>query len=175
MKSFFFLVCMAMPWLAGCATRAPAVEGSGIAGAVSPALGVLSAGRLAPADIPRIREAGVQAIIDLTPDAETPDFDEAAVVRAAGLAYANLPLKGPSDLTLGNVRTFDALLRGAKQPVLVHCASGNRVGAMAALRAAWVDGDSTEKAIALGRAWGLKSLEGEVRRRIEAGSSGTGQ
>ena len=53
----------------------------------------------------------MRQIIDLTPDAETPDFDEAAVVRAAGLAYANLPLSGPADLTLENVAIKEVLTR----------------------------------------------------------------
>jgi uncharacterized protein (TIGR01244 family) len=154
----------------GCATQPPAGEVPAIADAVSPGPGVVSAGRLAPADIERIRDAGIRHVIDLTPDAETPDFDEAAAARAAGLDYSNLPLSGPADLTRENVQAFDAMLRHAKRPVLVHCASGNRVGAMAALRAAWVDGKPAEEAIAIGKAWGLKGLEGEVRRRLEAGS-----
>lgn len=173
MKSFSLLMLIAALSVSGCATQAPAVELPGIADAVSPAPGILSAGRLAPEDIQRVRDAGVRQIIDLTPDAETPDFDEAAAVRAAGLAYANLALSGPADLTLENAQTFDALLRAAKRPVLVHCASGNRVGAMAALRAAWVDDHSIEEAITIGKAWGLKGLETEVRRRLEAGPIGT--
>lgn len=175
MKPLSLLILSAALSLSGCATQAPAVELPGIANAVSPAPGILSAGRLAPADIQRVRDAGVRQIIDLTPDAETPDFDESEAVRAAGLAYANLPLSGPADLTLENVQNFDALLRAAKRPVLVHCASGNRVGAMAALRAAWVDDHPTEEAIRIGKAWGLKGLEAEVRRRLEAGPTGTAQ
>lgn len=175
MKPLSFLILIAALSVSGCATQIPAVELPGIADAVSPAPGILSAGRLRPADIQRVRDAGVRQIIDLTPDGETPDFDEAAAVRAAGLAYANLPLRGPADLTLENVRTFDALLRAAKRPVLVHCASGNRVGAMAALRAAWLDNYSTEEAITVGKAWGLKGLETEVRRRLEAGPTGTAE
>ncbi|MBW3551025.1 MAG: hypothetical protein KY442_09485 [Proteobacteria bacterium] len=66
-------------------------------------------------------------LVDLTPDAETPDFDEAAAVGAAGLAYVNLPLRGPSDLTRETVLMFDALMCEAQRPMLVHCASGNRV------------------------------------------------
>src|SRR3546814_1034559 len=77
----------------------------------------------------------------------------------------------PPDLTRENVLAFDALLRDAERPVLVHCASGNRVGAMAALRAAWVEGRSAEEAIAMGRDWGLKGLEEEVRRRAEENTS----
>src|SRR3546814_6686791 len=96
---------------------------------------MIAAGWLGPADIDLWREAGIGHVIDLTPDEETPGFDEAATVRAAGLGYSNLPLAGPPDLTRENVLAFDALLRDAERPVLVHCASGNRVGAMAALRA----------------------------------------
>ena len=140
-----------------------------IANAVSPEAGVVSAGRLAPEDIARVREAGIRHVIDLRPDAETPDFDEAAAVDAAGLAYDNLPVAGAADLTPATVQAFDALLRDAGRPVLVHCASGNRVGALAALRAAWVDGVPADEAIAIGKAWGLTGLEPAVRERLDAG------
>lgn len=158
----------------GCATTAEPAPLPAIADAVSPVPGVVSAGRLQPDDIARVREAGVRHVIDLTPDVETPDFDEAAAVRAAGLAYSNLPLRGAVDLTRENVIAFDALVRTAKRPVLVHCASGNRVGAMAALRAAWVEGKPADEAIEIGKAWGLKGLEAEVQRRIESGTPQSG-
>src|SRR3546814_10189813 len=87
------------------------------------------------------------------------DLEEEAEARTAGLVYSNLPLRGAVDLTRENVLAFDALVRDAKRPVLVHCASGNRVGAMAALRAAWVDGKEIDEAIATGKAWGLRSEE----------------
>lgn len=86
MKPLSILLLLATLSVSGCATQAPAVELPGIANVVSPAPGILSAGLLATADIQRVRDAGVRQIIDLTPDAETPDFDEAAAVRAAGLA-----------------------------------------------------------------------------------------
>ena len=155
----------------GCASATHPTALPTVADAVSPAPGIVSGGRLAADDIARVRDAGIRHVIDLTPDAETPDFDEAAAVRAAGLLYSNLPLRGAVDLTRENVMTFDALVRDAERPVLVHCASGNRVGAMAALRAAWVDGKQVDEAIATGKAWGLKGLEEEVRHRIEAGAS----
>ncbi|KFN49906.1 beta-lactamase hydrolase domain-containing protein [Arenimonas composti] len=152
---------------AGCASTPEPARLPAITNAVAPEPGIVSAGRIGAADLDALRAAGIRHVIDLTPDAETPDFDEAAAVRAAGLDYANLPLSGPADLTRENVQAFDALLRAAGRPVLVHCASGNRVGAMAALRAAWVDGRTADEAIGIGRAWGLKGLEGEVRRLLE--------
>src|SRR3546814_18853237 len=98
-----------------------------VAHATSPAPGIISAGRLVPADIERLREAGIRHVIDLTPDEETPGFDEAATVRAAGLGYSNLPLAGPPDLTREHVLAFDALLRDAAPPVPVHCPRGTPV------------------------------------------------
>lgn len=160
---------------AGCASSTPPADVPAVANAVTPMPGVVSAGRLTSGDIGRVRSAGIRQVIDLTPDAETPDFDEAAAVRAAGLAYSNLPLRGAADLTRENVLAFDALLRDAKRPVLVHCASGNRVGAIAALRAAWVEGKPVDEAVAIGKAWGLKGLEAEVRSRIESGVPASGR
>lgn len=85
-----------------------------IAEAVSPVPGLASMGRPQPDDIARVREAGVRHVVDLTLDAETPDFDEAAAVRAAGLEYSNLPVRRAVDLTLENAKAFGALVRNAK-------------------------------------------------------------
>lgn len=169
------LCILASAALGACATMPPPDAPPPVAGAVSPARGVLAAGRIAPADVERLRAAGIRQVIDLTPDDETPEFDEAAAVRGSGLGYSNLALRGAADLTRDNVVAFDALMRRAPRPVLVHCASGNRVGAMAALRAAWVEGRPADEAVAIGRAWGLKGLEGEVRRRIEAEAERAGR
>ena len=138
-----------------------------VSNAVSPVEGVISAGRLTAADMEKLRSTGIQQVIDLTPDAETPDFDEASAVRAAAMGYSNLPLRGAADLTRENAAIFDEMLRNAKHPVLVHCASGNRVGAIAALRAAAIEGKSVEEAISIGKQWGLKALEPQVRERLE--------
>lgn len=127
----------------------------------------VAAGKLEPADIPKLAAAGIKEVIDLRDDSETPDFDEAAAVRAAGMRYHSLPIRGPQDLTEENVRTLDALLRSAgDSPTLVHCASSNRVGALMALRAASLQGMSNDDAVEIGRAWGLGSLEPAVRERL---------
>jgi len=135
-------------------------------GFANPVEGIRSGGRISAADLPVLDAAGVRHVIDLTPDGETPDFDEAAAVRAAGMRYDNLPISGPGDLTRENVAAFDRLIEGIDEPALVHCASGNRVGALAALRAAWMNGADDETAVGEGRRWGLRGLEGEVRERL---------
>ncbi len=140
----------------------------------TPAPNIAAAGRLQAKDIPVIAKAGVRHVIDLTVDSETPDFDEAVVVRSAGMRYENLPIRGAEDLTPDNVARFDRLITEVGTvPTLVHCSSSNRVGAMAALRAAWIQGQSVEAALEQGRRWGLKGLEPVVRERLSASAAAT--
>ncbi len=112
-------------------------------------------------------EAGVEHVINLRPLTETPDFNEAAFVTQAGMAYYNIPIGGPSDLIRSNVLLIDRLLRQiSDEKVLVHCASSNRVGALMALRAVWVEGASVEEALAIGKSWGLTRLQPLVERLL---------
>ncbi len=124
----------------------------------------VASGRLTSADVELLKRAGIVHVIDLSEDAETPDFDETSAVRAAGIQYDNLPIDGADGLNGDNVRRFDALIKKAgDEPTLIHCASSNRVGALMALRAATLQGKSTGEAIDIGKSWGLKSLEPAVR------------
>lgn len=133
----------------------------------------VASGRLQASDVPALEQAGVSQVIDLSVDSETPAFDEAAVLHAAGIEYHNLPIRGAADLSRANVERFDRLLADAgTRLTLVHCASSNRVGAMIALRTAWQQGRPIEDALAEGRRWGLKSLEPAVRERLRKGTAG---
>ncbi|KAF1705601.1 hypothetical protein CSC68_01710 [Pseudoxanthomonas suwonensis] len=170
----------ASPAASSASTAAPATPAVAdpLARFATPAEGIRSGGRISAADLPALQAAGITRVIDLTPDAETPDFDEAAAVRAAGLRYDNLPIAGPADLDRVAVQAFDALLAEGQGRTLVHCASGNRVGALAALRAAWLQGADDDAALAEGRRWGLTGLEPVVRQQLlrerclaEAGSA----
>ena len=121
----------------------------------------------------QLRYAGVQVVLDLREDAETPDLDEKAVVEASGLVYAALPVSGADGLTRENVTLFDKLLHDNEaKSVLVHCGSGNRVGAMMALRARWLQGKSAEEALALGKAAGLTRLSADVEKLLETNAAG---
>ncbi|MBN8895367.1 MAG: hypothetical protein J0I71_11130 [Rhodanobacter sp.] len=166
------LFLASLPFVASAAT--PVQEAlSGLPHVSFPAPHRVASGRLQASDIAALKAAGVAQVIDLSVDSETPAFDEAAAIRQAGIGYANLPIHGAGDLTRANVIRFDRLLREAgAQETLVHCASSNRVGAMIALRAALIDGKSSEAALAEGRRWGMKSLEPAVRERLQAWSDG---
>ena len=129
--------------------------------------GHYAAGAVSAADVDALAKAGIRNVINLRPASETPDFDEASAVRAAGMNYESLPIASADDLNRVNVERFDALLKKQQgQPSLVHCASSNRVGALMALRAGWIKGQSTDEAIAVGKQWGLASLEPVVRQKL---------
>ena len=51
-------------------------------------------------------------------------------------------------------------------PRAASCASSNRVGAMFALKAIWLEGDDQEEAMALGKRAGMKSLTGTVEKLL---------
>jgi len=116
----------------------------------------------------KLPSAGVRTVINLRPAAETPDLDEKAVVEKAGMIYRSLPIAGAAGLTKENVAAFDRMMAEAGEgKVLMHCASGNRVGAMMALRARWLQGKSADEALEIGRNSGLKGLEGDVKALLQ--------
>ena len=130
--------------------------------------GVCTGGRPRPEDLRQARNSGVKTVISLCAPSECDNYDEGALVTALGMQYLNIPVASPADLTLDKAKALAEALREARDspvdgPVLVHCASGNRVGALFAIKACLIDGLTTEQSIAVGRAAGLTTLESEVR------------
>jgi uncharacterized protein (TIGR01244 family) len=136
------------------------------AGAVRPVDGVTSAGAPSPEALRVFSDSGYVAVIDLRGDAEKTG-DEAEVVATLGMDYRALPVTGEDGISFDNARMLDRLIGAERGPVLVHCASGNRVGALLALRAS-LNGASDAEALAVGREAGLSTLEPVVRERLEA-------
>ena len=117
-------------------------------------------GYVSPEALEQVKARGITHVIDMLPDNEHGGFDEAAMAGELGLFYAHLPIQGGYDLSRENAEALDRLLAGAEgNPVLVHCMSGNRVGALFALRAAWVQGLPPLEALQVGRRYGLTKLE----------------
>lgn len=107
---------------------------------------------------------GGEVVINLLSQREMKNSNEAAVVTKNGMAYYHVPVNGADGVTLANARMVDRiLLKNSDKNVLVHCASSNRVGALMALRAGWLDGMSVDDAIAIGKAHGMTSLEAKVK------------
>ena len=103
-------------------------------------------------------------VINLRPATETAGWDEAAAAERLGLAYVNIPVAGPQDLTRATAEAFAAAVEAhGDAATLIHCASGQRVAALLALKAAWVHGGCIEEGLAAGRSAGLSAMEPHVR------------
>jgi uncharacterized protein (TIGR01244 family) len=142
---------------------------AGIKNLKTPGPGYFSGGQPTDVQLSALAGAGVKHVINLRPASETPKLDEASLVADRGMIYHSLPVDGAAGLTLSNVKALDQLLKQAgDEKVFLHCSSGNRVGALMALRSSIIYGESTEAAIAQGKAWGLTRLEPELRRLMGA-------
>lgn len=134
---------------------------------------IVVGGQASTAELRELSIAGFRRIIDLRPATEDRGFDEPSSVAAENLEYRQLPIAYAADLTMANVQQFDQWFADPACPLtLVHCASGNRVGALFALRAAWLHGKNVAAALNEGRAAGLKGMEAAERSAI-AGSMST--
>lgn len=131
-----------------------------------PLAGVTTGGTPDAATLERAAAAGYRTVVDLRSDSER---DPALLEKAAalGLEVLAIPIAGPADINLANAEKLGIILADtSKRPLLLHCASGNRVGAMLALEYAGVEGHTAEEALALGLAAGLTGLEPVVREQL---------
>lgn len=134
----------------------------------NPEPGYASGGQPSPEQLEAAAGSGLGCVINLRPPEEDAGFDEAAKAGELGIDYSVVGIAGMPDLNLENARKLDALIaEHENSPTLIHCASGNRVGALMALRAAWVQGKSKEEAMETGRSWGLTKLEGAVEQILD--------
>jgi len=121
-------------------------------------------GQPSATELAELARDGAKVVLDLRLPGEARGFDEATAVAAAGMSYRNLGIAGPTGLTPDNVREFARLVDDpANHPLVLHCATANRVGALAALKAAWHDGRGADAALALGREAGMRAIEPAVR------------
>jgi uncharacterized protein (TIGR01244 family) len=130
-----------------------------------PVDGLTSAGQPDAEQLALFAEAGYVAVVDLRGESENRGLDEAAAVEALGLDYVNLPVSGADSISWQNANKLEEILSSFDGPVLVHCGSGNRVGALLALSRS-KNGADDEEAVAYGRAAGMTSLEPVVRSRL---------
>ena len=134
----------------------------------TPAPNYFSGGQPTDEQLTALAGEGVTHVINLRPASETPKLNEDSLVADKGMIYHSLPVDGAAGLTLNNVKALDQLFEQAgDEKVFLHCASGNRVGALMALRSVLIYGEDKDAAIAKGKAWGLTRLEPEVLRLID--------
>lgn len=131
-----------------------------------PRPGLYTGGVPGAKDLQALRARGVRTVIDLRAPHERTQRDSEGAAQALGLRYETLVIEGAQDLTRENAERLRQALDDADGKVLLHCASGNRVGALLALMARYEEGLPRREALEFGRAAGLGSLEPEVERRL---------
>lgn len=155
---------------AAVASTLQVASGVGLRNARMPREGLVTAAQPEQAEMEALADAGFRNFISLRPAGEDGAGWEEGHAADRDYDFDRLPISGAGDLTRENVEAFAALLDEAgDEPTVLYCASSNRVGAMLALEAYWLDGVPAEEALELGRAGGLTRLEGAVRERMGMG------
>jgi protein tyrosine phosphatase (PTP) superfamily phosphohydrolase (DUF442 family) len=102
----------------------------GMAYAGQPLEGVATAGQPDREQLELLAEAGYKTVIDLRTFEEPRGFDEPEIVGQAGMEYVSIPV-GHEDIDDGTFDRFrERMADQGRRPVLVHCSSANRVGAL---------------------------------------------
>ena len=147
-------------------TLAVATE-QGVRNARMPIEGLITAGQPTQEQLEALRSAGVDHFVSLRPTSEDGAGWEEALSASEGFAFDRLPITGTGALTRENVETFAAIMQEVgDESAVLYCASSNRVGAMLALKAHWIDGVPPEAALEFGLSAGLTSLETPVRELL---------
>ena len=132
---------------------------------------VVTAGQPEEEHLKRLAEGGYKTVVDLRTPGETPRPDEwGKVVRRAGMEYVNIPV-GHKNIDDETFDRFRGLIRdGGRRPVLVHCSSANRVGALLIPYLILDVGSTPEKAKEIAAEVGLRSnrLERAALRYVGA-------
>jgi uncharacterized protein (TIGR01244 family) len=137
----------------------------GLMNGAEPLPGITTSGQPDQESLDKLAQAGYVAVIDLRAASEDRGFDEKSVVESLGMNYISIPVSGAGGVSYDNAALLDQTLSGIEGPVLLHCASSNRVGALLSLREK-LNGSSAEEALELGLAAGLTSLRPTVEEQL---------
>ncbi|MDY6781318.1 MAG: protein tyrosine phosphatase family protein [Cyanobacteriota bacterium] len=107
--------------------------------------------QVTPEQMQQASQAGFKSLLNLrAPQEEGFLSDEQQQAEAAGLKYVNLPVKPDAindELTERVLQEIDQL----PKPVLIHCKSGMRSGAMTLMYIATQQGMTANEAMAMGK------------------------
>ncbi len=80
-----------------------------------------------PEDLTRFQDLGVVSVINMRKGSEV-SYDMVKACADLGLGYTNPGWNGPDELTDDLIDSYRELLNSTPRPLLLHCASCNRVG-----------------------------------------------
>lgn len=136
--------------------------------------GLAVGGALGWEDAGALEREGYGTVLDLrTPRENVPQGvlgveDEAAAVEGAGMRYENVPVD-MSGVDEALIERVGERIRAAEGPVLVHCASGRRAGAMALMNLAVERGMTAEQCLDAASAMGFDCESEPGMKRLVTG------
>ncbi len=139
----------------------------GVPNARMPLPNLVTAGQPNEEQFDGLAAAGYQHFISLRPSSERGAGWEEEHSADGRFDFMRLPIENADALTRENVEAFAALMETVgDEPTVLYCGSSNRVGAMLALKAFWVDGADAEAAFELGQEAGMTRLADPVRELL---------
>jgi len=129
------------------------------------------AGQPSAEDLEKFKEAGVKTVVNLRLEDENTKFNEASALADMGIDYQNPGFNSAATLSDPIFRRVrDLLTSSNNEPLLLHCASGNRVGAVWMAHRVLDHGIPYEKALEEAKAIGMKpeAFEAKVKAYIES-------
>lgn len=128
---------------------------------------IITGGQPSRSDIKKLGKMDVKLIINLRMPQE---FDQKKLKLSsmhARIKHMSMPVRGIAGITIENTRLLhDILDRNQGKKTLIHCASGNRAGALLALREYFIKGKSQEEALAFGKKHGMTGFGAVVKNMI---------
>lgn len=120
---------------------------------------VACGGATTPEAVPAIKEMGFKSIINLRlPTENGANIDaEAAAAKKAGINFYNIPFAGQSPDPKVADQFLDTITAKGNEPAYIHCAAGNRAGAMWMIKRLVVDKWDADRAFQEATALGLTS------------------
>ena len=120
---------------------------------------VACAGATKATAVPEIKKMGFASIINVrVPSEPGAEIDEtAASAKSAGIRFFNIPFSGQAPDPKVADAFLTAITTPGNEPAYIHCAAGNRAGAMWMIKRLAVDHWDTEKAYTEAAALGLTS------------------
>lgn len=127
---------------------------------------LLLGGQPTEAQLTQAAELGFKQIINMRGVGEEGSMaNEAELVAELGMSYSAIPIASGEDFSLENATLLAELLR-SDEKAIIHCASGNRVGILFALKGYKLDGMDRDAAIKLGERYGMRSLPAVVNAAL---------
>jgi protein tyrosine phosphatase (PTP) superfamily phosphohydrolase (DUF442 family) len=120
---------------------------------------VACGGATTPEAVPELKKMGYASIINLrVPTEPGANVDaEAAAAKTAGINFYNIPFNGATPDPAVADKFLATITAKGNEPAYIHCAAGNRAGAMWMIKRLVVDHWDSDKAYTEAAALGLTS------------------